>query len=170
MTAIEMILEMTKLQEALDKKLFEKGRKLGKITWYDRDRVILALIDEIGELVHELKGDWCWWKASQKPVDRNKVLEELVDVWHFGLSLDIQASYNLCNKKLLNHIDWWQPSRDQEEVLDAFYYLIDDAYNRCFVTESLYRLSYALGFTIEDVYQGYIKKNKENYERIESGY
>lgn len=61
MTEIEMIIEMTKLQEALDKKLFEKGRKLGKITWYDRDRVILALIDEIGELVHELKGDWCWW-------------------------------------------------------------------------------------------------------------
>ena len=170
MTEIEMILEMAEMQKKLDEALLEKGKTLGKIKGYNRDRLIFALIDEIGELVHELKGDWCWWKATQKPVDRNKVLEELVDIWHFGLSLDIQASYNLYNEKLLNRIDSWQPFRNQECVLDAFYYLIDDAYRYCYVTQSLYLLSYALGFKIEDVYQGYIKKNAENYKRIESGY
>ena len=167
MTEIEMILEMAEMQKKLDEALLEKGKALGKIKQYETDRVAFALIDEIGELVHELKGDWCWWKATQKPVDRNKVLEELVDVWHFGLSLDIQAPYN---ERVLLRLDLWQPFRDQEEVLSAIYVLINKVYNDCYVTEILYNLTYALGFTIEDVYQGYIKKNKENYERIANGY
>ena len=77
MTEIEMILKMAEMQKKLDEALLEKGKALGKIKQYETDRVAFALIDEIGELVHELKGDWCWWKATQKPVDRNKVLEEL---------------------------------------------------------------------------------------------
>ena len=167
MTEIEMILEMAEMQKKLDEALLEKGKALGKIKRYDRDRVVFALIDEIGELVHELKGDWCWWKATQKQVDRNKVLEELVDVWHFGLSLDIQAPYY---EELLNHIGLWPPFRDQKEVLYAIYDLNCNAYGDCFITDSLYDLTYALGFTMEQVYQGYIKKNKENYERIANGY
>ena len=46
----------------------------------------MALLDEIGELTHELKYTWCWWKKTQAPVDKEKVLGELVDIWHFILS------------------------------------------------------------------------------------
>ena len=44
----------------------------------------MAILDEIGELTHELKANWCWWKKTQAPVDNEKVLGELVDIWHFA--------------------------------------------------------------------------------------
>ena len=163
MTDFEMILEMAKMQEKLDAALLEKGRQLGKIQSYNEERTIFALIDEIGELVHELKGQWCWWKATQKPVDRNKVLEELVDCWHFGLSLDNHGNNLDCTDSDYMKIFVYSP-------LKCITWVISSARMYQCVTEKLYSLTYALGFTMEDVYQGYIKKNKENYERIERGY
>ena len=46
----------------------------------------------LGELTHELKGDW--WKKSQKPVDRKRVLEELVDVYHFVMTSEMMRKYS----------------------------------------------------------------------------
>ena len=165
MTDIEMILEMAKMQEKLDEALLEKGRALGLIKGFDHGRCTFALIDELGEMVHELKGDWCWWKATQKPVERAKVLEELVDVWHFGLSLDNH------NERDLKNFDEWirLPSCDRH-VLKKIHSSICFALLDALVTPELYKLTYSLGFTIEEVYNGYIQKNKENYERIERGY
>lgn len=40
----------------------------------DEEKLNLAILDEIGELTHELKANWCWWKKSQAPVDNEKVL------------------------------------------------------------------------------------------------
>lgn len=166
MTHVEMLKEMAKMQEALDEALLEKGRQLGKIEEFDRDRCTFALIDELGEMVHELKGDWCWWKATQKPVDRQKVLEELVDVWHFTLSLDNNnREFALPNFFILGKL---HPSNDM--IIITINKTIEDAYSGYNISNRVYALTYLLGFTMEDVYQGYIKKNKENYERIERGY
>lgn len=163
MTHIEMIKEMAKMQEALDEALLEKGRKLGKIEEYDKERTTFALIDELGELVHELKGDWCWWKATQKPVDRQKVLEELVDCWHFGLSLDNHGNNLDCMDSDYMKLFVYSP-------LKCITWVISSVRTYQCVAEKLYSLTYALGFTMEDVYNGYIAKNKENYARIERGY
>ena len=57
------------------------------------EKLELAIIDELGELTHELKGDWCWWKKTQKPVDRKRVLEELVDVYHFVMTNEMERRY-----------------------------------------------------------------------------
>ena len=162
MEHIEMILEMAKMQEKLDEAILEKGRKLGLIEDFDRERCIFALIDELGELVHELKGQWCWWKATQKSVDRQKVLEELVDAYHFGLSLDNHNDY-FCYEN-----DFYKENRcyvlgDIQEVINA-------SMDGNLVVPKLYPLTYSLDFTMEEVYNGYIEKNKENYERIANGY
>lgn len=163
MTHVEMILEMGEMQKKLDEALLEKGRALGKIEEYDRDRCTFALIDELGELTHELKGDWCWWKATQKPVDRAKVLEELVDAYHFGLSLDNHGNNLYCTDLDYMKNLGYSP-------LKCITWVISSARMYQCVTKKLYSLTYALGFTMEEVYQGYIEKNKENYERIERGY
>ena len=166
MTEIEMILEMAEMQKKLDEALLEKGKALGKIDGFDRERCMFALIDEIGEMVHELKGEWCWWKATQKPVERAKVLEELVDAWHFGLSLDNHNDDDM----LRFHSMWSKENWSYSVFLRTYRYLIERAYFDELVTPMLYKITYILGFTMEDVYQGYIKKNKENYARIERGY
>ena len=79
---IELIKEMLQMQAKLDEEIM-KEYGLAEI---DKKNLGFAILDEVGELTHELKGDWCWWKKSQAPVDEEKVLGELVDIWHFVLS------------------------------------------------------------------------------------
>ena len=66
-----------------------------KYTW---DNLLHALFDELGELNHELKAKWCWWKKTQEPVDREKLLEEYVDCIHFGLCMILKRKGNLALK------------------------------------------------------------------------
>ena len=164
MTDIEMINAMCNMQKKLDEALLEKGRMLGKIESFDRERTIFAFIDEIGEMVHELKGTWCWWKANQQEVDVMKVLEELVDAWHFALSLDYIQN-NVVTEHELEVLSHYTIS-PVTCVVNAM---------RCAslngsVTSYMYKLTQGLGYTMMDVYTGYCAKNKENYARIERGY
>jgi dimeric dUTPase (all-alpha-NTP-PPase superfamily) len=48
------------------------------------------LFDELGELMHAQKSDWCWWKFTQEPTDKAKVFEEYADVLHFALMYEIK--------------------------------------------------------------------------------
>lgn len=156
MNRIEMINEMLKMQEALDEAIY-KGHKCE----FNIERTYLALIDEVGELTHELKANWCWWKKKVNPVDNDKVLEELIDVWHFVLSIINNTGVKIkwdgkeltCFSKLFNIISMLI---NYDELEDIDYYIVS--------------LTYKLGFTIEDVYEAYIRKNKINYERLNSGY
>lgn len=79
---VELIKEMLQMQAKLDEAIM-KEYGLEEI---EEEKLNMAILDEIGELTHELKANWCWWKKTQAPVDDARVLEELVDVWHFVLS------------------------------------------------------------------------------------
>lgn len=143
------------------KEMFQMQRTLNK-----------SILDEFGELTHELKGDWCWWKKSQVPVNRKRVLEELVDVYHFVMTSEMMHSY-LSNKDIIdiilikyecsiNHFN-----EPEKERLD---YLIGDisaGYDKLAV---LLQLTKCLQFSFDDVYQEYLNKNKINYERLKNGY
>lgn len=78
----DLIKEMLQMQAKLDEAIM-KEYGLDEI---DEEKLNMAILDEVGELTHELKANWCWWKKSQAPVDNEKVLGELVDIWHFILS------------------------------------------------------------------------------------
>ena len=151
------ILEMKKMQAALDAAI-EKEHGVKKTF----EKMYLALFDELGELNHELKGEWCYWKKTQKPVDREKVLEELVDAWHFALSIS--------NRDRLYTIG------DCEGFGEAIcHYNLPDLYCMALrieypVLSVMYAITMKLDFTIDDVYNEYIRKNKVNYERLANGY
>jgi len=72
----EKLKEMFQMQRTLNEAILNEFGKNSIV----EGKLQLAIIDELGELTHELKGDWCWWKKTQPPVDRQRVLEELVDV------------------------------------------------------------------------------------------
>ena len=132
-----------------------------------------AILDEVGELTHELKGNWCWWKKSQAPVDNDKVLGELVDIWHFVLSYQ-------------NHFDGGEEKlRTEEQMIDyartcfceikvfktgIICVLADLPSIKSEKLERLIAITEYLGFTIEDVYKAYCDKNKVNYQRLKEGY
>ena len=166
---VELIKEMLKMQAKLDKAIMDEYG----LEELDEGKLNLAILDEVGELTHELKGNWCWWKKTQPQVDKSKVLGELVDVWHFILSW--QNHFNkgeewLRKEKIMieNVKQYvWGLKNLQKEF---GYVLTDLPCSSDSRVEALIAITEYLGFTIEDVYKAYCDKNKINYQRLESGY
>ena len=157
----EKIIEMLKMQEALDNSFLQYmgNDKL------DIEKVRMALFDELGEVNHEMKAEWCYWKKSQKPVDRDKLKEELSDVWHFALTLHrLFNDYNFSISKY-NKVE--KLYRAQKCWFDILKVVADGYVNVLYHTMIL---TERLGFTFDEIYQAYIDKNKENYERMKRGY
>lgn len=166
---IELIKEMLEMQDKLDEAIMKEYG----LTEIDEEKLCFAILDEVGELTHELKGNWCWWKKTQAPVDDKKVLGELVDVWHFVLSYQNhfingeKGIENTCMVKR-NSKNILSLMRNNEFGLTvAFSDLVSWKFNKL---ERLIAISEYLGFTIEQVYECYCDKNKINYQRLESGY
>lgn len=163
----ELIKAMLQMQAKLDKAIMDEYG-LEKL---DEENLRMAILDEVGELTHELKADWCWWKKTQPQVDKEKVLGELVDVWHFVLSYQ-------------NHFRNGMSRTESQIIVNAKVYLCEmkdilkgiacmlaglpsDTVSKL---EKLIAITEYLGFTIEDVYKAYCEKNKVNYQRLKEGY
>lgn len=157
--------DMFAMQILLNEDIFEKH----KDKQMTEENLSFAIIDEIGELTHELKGDWCWWKNTQAPVNRQRVLEELVDIWHFVITWQIE------------YTDWFPENLISRICcyLKGYYFEATGEIGNIIggMMESyeckihyLFDLTLKLGFTFDEVYQEYLKKNKENYKRLKEGY
>lgn len=166
---IDLIKEMLQMQAKLDEAIM-KEYGLKEIA---EEKLNMAILDEVGELTHELKANWCWWKKSQAPVDNEKVLGELVDIWHFILSWQnhfMRGEEGLRKEKvMIENIKQyvWGLKNLQKE----FGYVLTDL--PCFSdsrVEALIAITEYLGFTVEQVYEAYCDKNKVNFQRLESGY
>ena len=167
---IDLIKEMLQMQAKLDESIMKEYG----LTEIEEAKLNMAILDEVGELTHELKGNWCWWKKTQPKVDDAKVLEELVDVWHFILSYTnkfndgvsmfdtgvvyFNQDYLFCSSKM---------NFDKTAFTNMLSMLIESWFDRLAV---LTVITEHLGFTIEDVYQAYCEKNKINYQRLNEGY
>lgn len=164
----EQLKEMFQMQRTLNENILnEFGEEV-----MTEEKLELAIIDELGELTHELKGDWCWWKKTQKPVDRKRVLEELVDVYHFVMTSEMMRRYSSTDKEIdfiVKKYNFYISYFDEikNERLD---YLIGDISATCDKLGELLKLTKCLGFKFDEVYQEYLNKNKINYERLKNGY
>lgn len=158
----EKIYEMLKMQHELDAAIM-KEHGLKEI---DHTRLRFAIIDEIGELTHELKGEWCWWKKSQPPVDGEKVLEEFIDVWHFAMCA------HLMNRTSTESYSIMIQEVTCGSVRGYTIPMIMTLISKCDINVLYYTiiLGDALGFSIDDIYNAYVKKNKTNYDRLKEGY
>ena len=165
----ELIKEMLPMQARLDKSIISAYG----LTDINKEDLKMAILDEVGELTHELKGEWCWWKKTQAPVDDNKVLGELVDIWHFILSY--QNHFNGGKNGILNALMFIRNSDNIFKLLMTNEYklsetLTDLAKWNFHKMERLIAITEYLGFTIEQVYNAYCDKNKINYQRLKEGY
>ena len=166
---MELIRKMLKKQAKLDNAIMaEYG-----LTEINKDNLMMAILDEVGELTHELKGDWCWWKKTQPQVDEEKVLGELVDIWHFVLSW--QNNFNGGEEGLLTDDEIMEKVDDNRWSIEEYgkgivIKLADLSYSPLWKVEPLMAITEYLGFTIERVYEAYCGKNKINYQRLKEGY
>ena len=155
---INKLKEMLEMQRVLDENIYTTHN-----VEYDEEKSYLALIDEIGELNHELKAEWCWWKKNQAPVNKEKVLEELVDVWHFALSIFYQNHCGVgISKQTIQYFE-------DLELCELYLCLVHKVKKICLL-EMILALTYKLGFDFEEIYEAYKKKNAINYERLKNGY
>lgn len=160
MTVVEMLRDMINRQKRLDIAMYGSNN-----AEYSQDNTYLALIDEIGELNHELKAEWCWWKKTQAPVNREKVLGELADVAHFCLNI-FYHEYQMIDEEIESNASF------KAKTFDTIYFYkkLIDAYYDHRILENLLALTFKLGFTLEELYEAYKTKNEINYQRIASGY
>lgn len=164
----EQLKEMFQMQRTLNENILNEFGEEATT----EEKLELAIIDELGELTHELKGDWCWWKKTQKPVDRKRVLEELVDVYHFVMISEMMRKHSSTDEVIdsilnkyefsINHFD-----ELEKERLD---YLIGDISYSYDKLKVLLQLTKCLQFSFDEIYQEYINKNRENYDRLARGY
>lgn len=166
---VELIREMLRKQDGLDKSIMGAYG----LTEIDGEKLKLAILDEVGELNHELKANWCWWKKTQQPVDKGKVLGELVDVYHFVLSYCNHFEWGIdglgSNRCMARDVAKCQESlkTGESKYVDYLCDLVDYPFNKI---HKLIAITEYLGFTVEQVYEAYGDKNKINYQRLERGY
>lgn len=167
---IDLIKEMLKMQAKLDEEIMKEYG----LTEIDETKLSFAILDEVGELTHELKGNWCWWKKTQPKVDKSKVLGELVDVWHFVLSYtnnfdDGESMFDTGTYEFDRGYKYYLSKThfNKNALTNLFSELIDSWLEKLVI---LVVITEYLGFTIEDVHKAYCDKNKINYQRLKEGY
>lgn len=163
----EQLTQMFLMQKTLNQNIL---KEFGQEAMTE-EKLQMAIIDELGELTHELKGDWCWWKKTQKPVDRKRVLEELVDVYHFVMTYEMV--YGVTDGNIVEILDYYEieiKRYGKNAQGDMINYCVSDVASKDCKLNNLLYLTEKLGFTMDEVYQEYLNKNKINYERLKNGY
>lgn len=172
-----MLNDMLDMQAELDKTILKESgtsyAELLRTRAYDR-----AILDELGELNHELKADWCWWKKTQTPVDDKKVMEEFVDVLHFVLSWQLAhhevTGLPLSKFTAIAFSEYENPiaATETRRVVSAFQPMMLrlSEWNNYPPISQLMWLMRNLKLDFKDVYQAYLAKNKINHQRQDQGY
>ena len=154
----EKIKEMLDLQNKINEKVHPHWREQN-FEWYRAIWVECAeLLDPYG---------WKWWK-KQSP-NQAQIELELVDIWHFGLSIllsnyDIEKSISLISEGMIDQ----RGSGKFRENLEDF--TSNTLQTRSFDLKRFNQVMNDVGLTFEKLYVGYISKNVLNSFRQDKGY
>lgn len=154
----EKIKEMLDLQNKINEKVHPHWREQN-FEWYRAIWVECAeLLDHYG---------WKWWK-KQSP-NQAQIELELVDIWHFGLSIllsnyDIEKSISLISEGM---IDQRRSGKFRENLED---FTSNTLQTRSFDLKRFNQVMNDVGLTFEKLYVGYISKNVLNSFRQDKGY
>ncbi|NOU52904.1 dUTP diphosphatase [Pseudoalteromonas sp. JBTF-M23] len=155
-TKLAVMLEM---QNAMNTKVHEQWFNQG-FEWYRAIWVECAeMLDHYG---------WKWWK-KQTP-DTEQVILELVDIFHFGLSLRIdgKTSYQQLAEQLDSELSQPQSAADFKQTLETL--AASAVANKQFNAHAFAGCMQQIGMDIDDLYRGYVGKNTLNFFRQDHGY
>lgn len=152
------IVKMLKMQDELDKAIFKKSN----LKNYPAQEVRIAFKVELGELAQEWK-QFKYWKSTKGEINKDKLIEEWADCFHFALSL-----YNNTDdcKAELDRIMYYA---FHESVEKDIYFLFEILFEDCYI-DSVIALGFKLGFTEQEMQDAYYNKNRKNWERITNNY
>ena len=165
MTSTELIKDMLERQKAYDAEVFKKHN----VDYVSKTQLESALFDELGELMHAQKSDWCWWKFTQEPTDKAKVFEEYADVLHFALMYEIKFGTGCYQDEDIK----WNYNKLKTDLGFGQAYAFSCAISLTRddnVLAYVIALGLHMGYSIEEIYNEYIRKNEINKERLAKGY
>lgn len=156
---INQLATMLDMQNAMNTKVHADWRNQG-FAWYR------AIWTECAELMDHY--GWKWWKKQTPDVDQVKL--ELVDIWHFGLSICLLQSDNhgqLAQSLAAEFGDGAQ-NGDFRALLEDF--TAATLVTKGFDTRLFARLLAAVGMDFDELYMRYMGKNVLNFFRQDNGY
>lgn len=158
-----MIGKLTTMLEMQD----EMNRHIDE-DWLDRDREwYRAIWIECAELMDHY-GGWKWWKHSEPDIEQ--VLLEIVDIWHFGLSLSIDAERDYAGIAA-GLAASWEATGEPAPFLGTVERLALAALSeRRFDAGATHRLLADIGRDFDDLFRAYVGKNVLNVFRQDHGY
>ncbi|MCO1333983.1 dUTP diphosphatase [Microbulbifer sp. OS29] len=111
---------------------------------------------------------WKWWKKQQPEMDQVKL--ELVDIWHFGLSLELQqgSPQQVSETMLLELESARRAPGDFRENLESF--TLNTLAGKQFDLIGFAQLLADVEMTFAELYQRYVGKNVLNRFRQDNGY
>lgn len=150
---------MLELQDAMNTKVNANWQHQG-YEWYRAIWVECAeLMDHYG---------WKWWK-KQSP-DTEQVALELIDIWHFGLSILLQSGTSQSDiiAKIQNELVVATDEKDFRLDLEKF--AGATLADKQFHIGLFARLMAGVDMSFDQLYRGYVGKNVLNFFRQDHGY
>jgi len=150
---------MLDLQDSMNTKVNANWQTQG-YEWYRAIWVECAeLLDHYG---------WKWWK-KQSP-DTEQVALELIDIWHFGLSILLQSGTKpeVIVAQIQNQLVI--ATDEQDFRLDLEKFVAATLTDHQFHIGLFGRLMAGIDMSFDQLYRGYVGKNVLNFFRQDNGY
>ena len=153
------LLTMLQMQDAMNTRVHPQWRDQG-FPWYR------AIWTECAELMDHY--GWKWWK-KQAP-DMAQVKLELVDIWHFGLSILLLSGdpEDALADTVAHRLQASAQDGEFREHLEAF--TLQTLKTQSFDPGLFAELLAAAQMTFEELYTAYVGKNVLNFFRQDHGY
>ena len=157
---INKAVTMLEMQDAMNRKV--------DADWLDRNREwYRAVWIECAELMDHY-GGWKWWKASSPDLDQ--VVLEIVDIWHFGLSMRITPERNYADIAARLCEEWCDEAVSQGFLRDVETLAAAALLERKFAVDMVKQLLAQVGRDFDDLFSAYVGKNVLNFFRQDHGY
>jgi dimeric dUTPase (all-alpha-NTP-PPase superfamily) len=155
----QQIATMLELQDSMNSKVRDDWREQN-FEWYR------AIWIECAELLDH--HGWKWWKKQQPDV--NQIALELVDIWHFGLSLLLlkDQSHEVISESVIKAFDEVEASGDFAINLEEF--TKNTLVTKDFDINGFVGLVKGIGMQFDQLYIAYVGKNVLNFFRQDHGY
>ena len=150
---------MLELQDRMNAKVTPNWQQQG-YEWYRAIWVECAeLMDHYG---------WKWWK-KQTP-DSEQVALELIDIWHFGLSILLQSGKSSAEIIAQVERELAIGGENLDFRVDLEHFVAATLADKQFHLGLFGRLMAAIDMSFEQLYRGYVGKNVLNFFRQDNGY
>ncbi len=155
----QKLIDMLNMQDAMNTKVHSDWRDKN-FEWYR------AIWIEAAELMDHY--GWKWWKKQE--VDREQVILELVDIWHFGLSIVLMSgeSQEVSVKTLEEGLSASPDPGEFREDLERFAQKTLES--KGFDIAGFAVLLRGIGLGFDGLYMRYVGKNVLNFFRQDHGY